>query len=118
MVQLRHMDDNMMVTTKEPHIDVTETAKKAGLSYTTEVTLAVWEKCVQQPLAAGRETLDDLLWHICWNLKVAMMVQGGDKAVLFYDVLTPPVALKAIGAPDLTRPGVTIALADEHVLHS
>ena len=110
------MDDNMMVTTKEPHIDVTETAKKAGLSYPTVVTLAVWDRCVQQPLSAGRETLADLLWYVCWNLMVAIAVQG-DKAVLFYDVLTPPVALKAIGAPDLTRPGVTIALADEHVLH-
>jgi hypothetical protein len=89
-------------------IDVSQTAKEAGIRYPVALTRAVWERCVKVP--PGVECQDEAgrLWDVLWLLRVA--IEGSDGgSELCYGVhvrndnweQTPPlVQLRALCRPN------------------
>src|SRR5438067_9248389 len=85
-------------------IDVSPTAREAGIRYPVALTRAAWERCVT--VAPGVLCQDEAgrLWDVLWMLACAIARQGGGH-VVFYGVHvrndnregTPPlVPLKAV----------------------
>jgi hypothetical protein len=103
-------------------IDVSATAKEAGIRWPVALTAAVWERCVAVP--PGVECQDEAgrLWDIAWLLTCAMR-RGGSGAEVRFGVhvrndnleRTPPlVRLKALCGPgDQGEPVITVMMTDE-----
>lgn len=104
-------------------IDVTETAKEAGIRHHTAVTAAVWHEYVRVPNGVTGQDERGRLWDILWMFWIAVRRlpkdQGSD--LLLYQLLvrndeTEPkeVTLKAVCGPgDKLEPVITIMLPDE-----
>lgn len=101
-------------------IDVTETAKEAGIKHPTALTAAVWAEYVEVP--AGVECQDEQgrLWDILNMFRFAAKQSAGGTELRFEvlvrnDNTSPkPVTLKAICGPgDTLDPVLTILLPDE-----
>jgi hypothetical protein len=97
-------------------VDVTATAREAGLRFPVALTRAVWERCVAVP--PGVACQDEVLFL----LRCAIGRSAGGPVVRFGVHVrddnrerTPPlVALKAVCGPgDDAEPVLTIMLADE-----
>ena len=53
-------------------VDVSETAREAGIKYPVALTRAVWESCVSVPKAARCQDEAGRLWDVVWMLAVAL----------------------------------------------
>jgi hypothetical protein len=103
-------------------IDVSATAKEAGIRYPVALTAAVWERCVTVP--PGVECQDEAgrLWDVLWMLLLAIRRSDGGPEVRFGVHVrndnrerTPPlVRLKAVCGPDDDgSPCITVLLPEE-----
>lgn len=103
-------------------IDVSETAKEAGIKYPTAVTSAVFEQYVLVPDGATAQDERGRLWDILWMLNVAVTrhpeVEGDTLLFTVFvrndDTEPQPVKLKAVCHPgDEGEPVVTVLMPDE-----
>jgi hypothetical protein len=102
-------------------IDVTATAREAGIRYPVALTAAAWERCVAVPPGVACQDEAGRLWDVLFLLALAARRGKGD--VIRFGVhvrndnreRTPPlVRLKALCGPgDLGEPVVTVMLPDE-----
>ena len=104
-------------------VDVSETAREAGIRFPVAVTRAVWVKYVEVPEGVTCQDEPGRLWDIVWMFRCAAAKFAGD--TLFFKLyvrnhnrerLTRQdlVALKAICGPgDTPEPVITIMLPDE-----
>ncbi|MGA2076155.1 MAG: DUF6573 family protein [Terriglobia bacterium] len=103
-------------------VDVSETAREAGIKFPVAVTRAVWVKYVEIPEGVTCQDERGRLWDILWMLR-CNAGRGGD--TLFFKLyvrnhnrerLTKAdlVILKAVCGPgDTPEPVITIMLPDE-----
>jgi hypothetical protein len=104
-------------------IDVTETAKEAGIMFPVAVTSTVWEQYVEVPEGVNHQDERGRLWDIVWMFRCAARNFSGD--TLFFKLYVGNhdrerlsrndlVALKALCGPgDDAEPVITIMLPDE-----
>ena len=103
-------------------IDVTDTAKEAGIKYPTAVTRSVWEEYVKVPnglLSCQDE--DGRLWDILWMLRWGINQRKKDSESLLFTLhvvqsrdARTAVELKAVCGPgDHAEPVLTIMLPNE-----
>jgi hypothetical protein len=103
-------------------IDVSETAKEAGIRYPVALTAAVWARCVAVPPGVAGQDEAGRLWDAVWLLRLAVGQSDGGPEVRFGVHVrddnrerTPPlVRLKAICGPnDDGSPCITVLLPEE-----
>jgi hypothetical protein len=103
-------------------IDVSATAKEAGISFPVALTRAVWERCIAVP--PGVECQDEAgrLWDVLWMLRCAISRSAGGSEVRFALHVrndnrerTPPlVRLRALCGPgDHGEPVITMLMPEE-----
>ena len=102
-------------------IDVSATAREAGIRYPVALTAAVWARCVAVP--PGVECQDEAgrLRDVVWMLRVGVQRAGGRVVLFSLHVRnsnrsgTPPlVRLKAVCDPgDQREPVITVMMPDE-----
>ena len=106
-------------------VDVSETAREAGITFPVALTRAVWDKCVEIP--AGVECQDERgrLWDCLWMLRHAIRTQPPGDTLLYTVRIRnrrkavrldrrDDVQLKAVCGPgDTDAPCITIMLPDE-----
>jgi hypothetical protein len=101
-------------------IDVSATAREAGIRFPVALTRAVWSRCVEVP--PGVECQDEAgrLWDVVYLLRVAIGASAGGSTLLYRlyvrnDNRRPrPVTLKAICGPgDDATPVLTVMLPEE-----
>ena len=103
-------------------IDVSETAKEAGITVPVALTSAVWARYIAIPNGVQCQDEAGRLWDVVYMLRVAIK-QGQGGSVINYKLhvrndnrdRTPPlVSLKAICGPgDNAEPVITIMLPGE-----
>lgn len=102
-------------------VDVTTTAKEAGLKYPTAVTQAVFERYIRVPDGLNDQDEVGRTWDLLWMLRFAL-ARSANTDSLIYTVLVKttssagplPVELKALCHPgDDAEPVITILLPDE-----
>lgn len=103
-------------------VDVTETAKEAGLKYPSAVTSALFERYIRVPPEVDAQDEPGRLWDVIWMLAVAIARHPDTKGdALLYTVFVrndntepKPVKLKAIVHPgDEAEPVITVMLPTE-----
>jgi hypothetical protein len=102
-------------------IDVSQTAKEAGIRYPVALTRAVWERCVTVPPGVHCQDEAGRLWDVLWLLRLAIGRSDGQEVRFAVHVRTdnrertpPLVRLKAhCGPNDDGSPCVTVLLPDE-----
>jgi hypothetical protein len=103
-------------------VDVSETAREAGIKVPTALTAAVWTRCVAVPPGVECQDEQGRLWDVVWMLLLAIRRSDGGPEVRFAvhvrndnSERTPPlVHLKAVCGPgDQGEPVVTVLLSDE-----
>jgi len=101
-------------------VDVTNSAKQAGIKYPTAVTQAVFEKYIRVPDGVTGQDEAGRIWDILQLLAVAIRLSAGGDSLAFTvlvrnDNLAPQRAeLKALCHPgDDAEPVITILLPDE-----
>ena len=103
-------------------LDVTSTAREAGIRYPVALTRAVWERCVAVPAGVVWQDEAGRLWDVLWLLACAIRRGNDGREVRFgvhvrndnHDRTPPLVRLKAVCGPgDDGEPVVTIMLPDE-----
>lgn len=121
-------------------VDVTETAKEAGIVFPVALTSAVFERYVRVPpgLEGQGQSERGRLWDICWMFRFAARASQGDTLLFKLHVAMPDagnwdtneglpdagsgltrerhrlVTLKAVCGPgDDPKPVITIMLPDE-----
>ena len=96
-------------------VDVTETAREAGIKYPVALTRAVFERCVALPKRyRGLEDERGRLWDVLSMFRFAARVNGGDTLRYSLMVSRRKVLLKAvIGPGDTLDPVITIMLPEE-----
>jgi hypothetical protein len=103
-------------------VDVTETAKEAGMKYHTALTAAVWQKYVAVPEGVEAQDEQGRLWDILWMLRCAIMRnQPTENTRVDFRLLVrndnrrpQEVTLKALCGPgDEAEPVITVMLPDE-----
>lgn len=102
-------------------VDVSATAKEAGLKYSTAVTRAVFERYIRVPDGLGDQDEAGRTWDLVWMLRFAIGRSANTDSLL-YTVLVKnsnsagpvPVQLKALCHPgDDAEPVITILFPDE-----
>lgn len=103
-------------------IDVTTTAKEAGLKLPVALTAAVKAKCVTVPAKVVCQDEAGRLWDVLWMLRHYISRSAGGSVLTFHVRVrntnrrgTPPiVTLKAVCGPgDNGEPVITIMLPEE-----
>ena len=103
-------------------IDVSPTAREAGIRYPVALSRAAWGRCVVVPPGVACQDEAGRLWDVVWLLRCAVGRSGGDSEVRFAVHVrndnregTPPlVRLKAVCGPgDDGEPVVTVMLPGE-----
>jgi len=103
-------------------IDVTPTAKEAGIQYPTAVTHAVFEKYVRVPEGLGDQDEAGRLWDVIWMLRVAIQPPARNTDSLHFTLAVKQfesaaavlTSLKALCHPgDDGEPVITIMLTEE-----
>lgn len=101
-------------------IDVTLTAREAGLKYPVAVTRAVFEQYVRVPEGVAAQDEAGRTWDILWMLRFAVARAPEGDMLLFAlfvrndDTEPRPVKLKAICHPgDEGEPVITVLLPHE-----
>lgn len=101
-------------------MDVTPTAKEAGVRYPTAVTRAVFERCIRVPEGVSGQDEAGRAWDLLWVLRLAVAHSSG-RDWLLYTVLVQndntgprPVSLKALCHPgDDAQPVITVLMPEE-----
>ena len=103
-------------------VDITDTAKEAGLRFPTAITATAWLEYVAVPDGVTGQDELGRLWDIVWMLRFAIVQQKLDGPEILFELLVrneenrppQPVTLKAvIGPGDSPDPVVTIMLPHE-----
>jgi hypothetical protein len=101
-------------------IDVSETAREAGIRYPVALTSAAWHTCVELPTSDLLQDETGRLWDVLNVLRSAPAHAGSSEIRFIVDVadtdykMITPVDLKAICGPgDTAEPVITIMLPDE-----
>jgi hypothetical protein len=102
-------------------VDVSETAREAGIKFPVAVTRAVWDDIVEPDEIATShgESSSGRLWDVLWMLRVAIKQGMDGDTVRYYMLATKEgrkrkVELKAVCGPgDTMEPVITIMLPDE-----
>lgn len=102
-------------------VDVTATAKEAGLRFPTALTAAVWGKYVEVPPGVECQDEKGRLWDILWMLQWAIRASNERSSTLHYQLRVrndnkkpKEVTLKCICGPDDDlAPCLTVMLPDE-----
>lgn len=101
-------------------VDVSGTAREAGIRFPVAMTAAVWNRFVELPAGLeGIQDRDGRLWDILWMFRTAAKREGGQllrfQLLVQNDAKGPKeVTLKAVCGPgDEAEPVVTIMLPDE-----
>lgn len=102
-------------------VDVTETAREAGIKYPVALTRAVWNQYVEVPAGVQCQDVQGRLWDVLCMFRFKARIAGGDTLSYQLHVRntnrpgTPPlVTLKAIIGPgDTPEPVITIMLPNE-----
>jgi hypothetical protein len=103
-------------------IDVSATAREAGIRWPVALTCAAWERCVAVPPGVACQDEAGRLWDVLWMLRGAVARSAGGQLVPFALHVrnddregTPPlVQLKAVSGPgDEGEPVITVMLPDE-----
>ena len=103
-------------------VDVTSTAKEAGIKYPIAVTHAVFERYVRVPPGVEAQDERGRLWDVLWMLNFAISRHPeAEGNTLLYTVFVrndntelKPVKLKAIVHPgDEGEPVITVLLPNE-----
>jgi len=103
-------------------VDVTETAKEAGIKYPTALTHAVFEKYIRVPEGLTAQDEPGRLWDVLWMLGVAIRQAAENTDSLHFSVAVRqcesagpvPTSLKALCHPgDDGEPVITIMMPDE-----
>lgn len=101
-------------------VDVSATAREAGIRFPVALSAAVWEGVVVPDEASKRQGQDiqGRLWDVLWMFRCAAL--GPDTDLLIYSLLVVQkgvrrrVQLKAVCGPgDTAEPVITIMLPDE-----
>jgi hypothetical protein len=102
-------------------IDVSDTARDAGIRYPVAVTRAVWLACVRVPAGVAGQNEAGRLWDVLWMLRLA--AQECDESELRFwlhvrkddhEGYPPLVELKAICGPaDDGSPCMTVMMPNE-----
>lgn len=101
-------------------VDVTSTAKEAGIQYPTAVTRAVFEQCIRVPDGVVGQDETGRTWDVLWMLRLAIGRSSNTDSIR-YTVLVRndnnaprEVELKALCHPgDDAEPVITILMPDE-----
>ena len=103
-------------------IDVSETAREAGIRGPVALTRAAWERCVSVPRGVACQDEAGRLWDVVWLLACAIRRGGSGPEVRFglhvrndnRDRTPPLVRLKALCGPDDDgEPCITVMMPDE-----
>lgn len=101
-------------------IDVSETAREAGIKYSVAITHAVHQQFVKVPEGVVGQDESGRLWDILFMLRVAITRAPEGDTILYTvfvrsnDTAPKPVKLKATCHPgDEGEPVVTVMLPDE-----
>jgi len=102
-------------------IDVSTTAKEAGIRFPVALTAAVWALCVTVPPGVRCQDEAGRLWDVLWLLRLAIFGKDAQEVRFAVHVRndnrerTPPlVRLKALCGPDDDgSPCITVLLPDE-----
>jgi hypothetical protein len=102
-------------------VDVTSTAREAGIRIPTALTCAAWQKYVGVPQGVAGQDEKGRLWDILWMLRCAIRMSLGPCSRLMFQLHVkndnaPPrqVTLAAVCGPgDSAEPVITIMLPDE-----
>lgn len=103
-------------------IDVTATAKEAGIRFPVAIAQEVWEKCIQPSERAAKigQSEQGRLWDVLWMLRVAIGRAGHTDHIAFETIVQDGpgdrfrrmVKLRAIcHGGDKKEPVITITLA-------
>lgn len=102
-------------------VDVSETAREAGIRFPAAVTARLWHGYIvpREDLAGFGQSVEGRLWDVLFLFAISARKFSGD--TLFYDVLflmdeetTTSVRLKSLCGPgDEGEPVITIMLPDE-----
>lgn len=101
-------------------IDVTKTAKEAGIKIPTAVSKAVWGYMIDNEDKPDEKQIDIKTWDVCFMLSFAIRISKNNSNILKYPITrisngkTEDVILKAIIGPgDDPNPVMTILMPDE-----
>src|SRR5947209_15175776 len=100
-------------------VDVTDTAREAGIRFPTALTRAVWGRYVEVPPGVEAQDEAGRLWDVVWMLRLALAGAAGDtvryRLYVRNDNRRPkPVSLKAVCGPgDQGEPVITVMLPDD-----
>jgi hypothetical protein len=103
-------------------VDITKTAKEAGVKFHTAMTSAAYADCVTWTQKSGMQDESGRLWDVAWMFSRAAKRASGDQITFsLYRVpnkprchAAKPVKLKAvIGPGDNMEPVITIMLPSE-----
>jgi hypothetical protein len=96
-------------------VDVSETAREAGIKYPVALTRAVFERCVALPKRyRGLEDERGRLWDVVSMYRFAARAASGDTLRYRLTVSRRLVVLKAVCGPgDTAEPVLTIMLPEE-----
>ena len=103
-------------------VDVSATAREAGIRYPVALTRAAWERCVSVPPGVACQDEAGRLWDVVWLLRCAIGRSKGGPEIRFAvhvrndnrDRTPPLVRLKALCGPgDQGEPVITVMLPDE-----
>ncbi len=103
-------------------VDVTATAKEAGIKYPTAVTQAVFGKYVRVPDGLSDQDEAGRLWDVLWMLHIAIRQSARNTDALHYTLAVKqfesagpvPTSLKALCHPgDEGEPVITVMMPDE-----
>ena len=104
-------------------VDVSETAREAGIKFPVALTAAVWGQYVEVPEGVTGQDETGRLWDILWMFRCAAAKFNGDTLLFQLSVRSHNrerldgrdlVTLKAVCGPgDTPDPVITIMLPDE-----
>ena len=102
-------------------VEVTETAKEAGIRFPTALTRAVWYRFVEVPPGLACQDEKGRLWDILWMLRCRIAAARPNESQMQFQLYVrndrlPPklVTLKAhCGPGDTPDPVITIMLPEE-----
>jgi uncharacterized protein DUF6573 len=104
-------------------VDVSETAREAGIKFPVALTATVWGQYVEVPERVTGQDEAGRLWDILWRFRCAAARSNGDTLLFKLSVRSHNrerldsrdlVTLKAVCGPgDTPEPVITIMLPDE-----
>lgn len=102
-------------------VDVSATAREAGIRFPTAITASVWADYVRVPEGVDGQDEAGRLWDILWMLREAIRRAGKDGSIIRFELVVRNdntraefVTLKAVCGPgDELEPVVTVMLPEE-----